>query len=140
MKQATDQLVRQDRLAQFMGMEIVELEVGRAKVRMEAKAEHCNGLGIVHGGTIFSLADFAFAAACNSHEVPTVAIHADISYVKAALPGVLVAEAKEAVDAKIGVTEVRVTNGEGQLVAIFQGVSYRKGGKGGDLGESRERK
>jgi len=58
MKQVTDQLVRQDRLAQLMGMEIVELELGRAKVRMEAKAEHCNGLGIVHGGTIFSLADF----------------------------------------------------------------------------------
>ncbi len=129
MNQATDQLVRQDRLAQHMGMELVELEVGRAKVKMEAKAEHCNGLGIVHGGTLFSLADFAFAAACNSHGVPTVAIHAAISYVKAAMPGVLVAEAKETVDAKIGTTEVRVTDGEGNLVAMFQGMSYRKGEK-----------
>ena len=51
MTPAMDELVKQDRLAQHLGMEIVELEVGRAKVKMEAKAEHCNGLGIVHGGT-----------------------------------------------------------------------------------------
>jgi acyl-CoA thioesterase len=127
MKPAMDLLVKQDRLAQHMGMEIVELEEGRAKVKMEAKAEHCNGLGIVHGGAIFSLADFAFAAACNSHGVPTVAIHASISYVKAASPGMLYAEAKEAVDAKIGTTDVRVTDGEGKLIALFQGMSYRKG-------------
>jgi acyl-CoA thioesterase len=127
MKQAMDHWVKQDRLAQHLGMELVELEVGRAKVKMEAKAEHCNGLGMVHGGTLFSLADYAFAAACNSHGVPTVAIHAAISYVKAAKLGVLVAEARETVDAKIGTTEVRVTDGEGQLIALFQGMSYRKG-------------
>ncbi len=129
MNVAPDHFVKQDRLAQNLGMEIVELVAGRAKVKMEAKPEHCNGLGMVHGGTIFSLADFAFAAACNSHGIPTVAIHAAISYVKAAMPGMLFAEAWETVDSKIGTTEVRVTDGEGNLIALFQGMSYRKGEK-----------
>jgi acyl-CoA thioesterase len=126
MKQATDHLVKQDKFAQHMGMQLVEVGPGHAKVQMEAKLEHCNGLGIVHGGTMFSLADFAFAAACNSHGVPTVGINANISYVKAAKPGLLVADAKEAVDGKIGLCEVRVTDGDGNLVAIFQGLSYKK--------------
>jgi acyl-CoA thioesterase len=126
MKQALDHMVKLDKFAQHMGMQLVEVGPGHAKVQMEAKAEHCNGLGIVHGGTMFSLADFAFAAACNSHGVPTVGINANISYVKAAKPGLLVAEAKEAVDSKIGLCQVRVTDGEGNLVAIFQGLSYKK--------------
>ena len=126
MKHATDHLVKLDKFAQHLGMELVEVGPGHAKVQMEAKPEHCNGLGIVHGGTMFSLADFAFAAACNSHGVPTVGINANISYVKAAKPGLLVAEATEAVDSKIGLCQVRVTDGDGNLVAIFQGLSYKK--------------
>lgn len=130
MQHAIDYLVKQDKLAKLLGMEVVEISKGHARVKMEALAEHCNGLGIVHGGTIFSLADFAFAAACNSHGQPTVGINATISYVKAAKPGVLFAEAREVVSAKVGVCEVRVTDGSGELVATFQGLSYRKRGAG----------
>ena len=126
MKHPMDHLIKQDRLAQLLGIEVVELAEGRARVKMIAKPEHCNGLGIVHGGTIFSLADFAFAAACNSHGLPTVGINANISYVKAAAPGLLFAEAREVVDAKVGVCEVRITDEQGGLVALFQGLSYRK--------------
>jgi acyl-CoA thioesterase len=122
----SDHLIKQDRLAQLLGMHILELAEGRAKVAMEARPEHCNGLGIVHGGALFTLADFAFAAACNSHGHPTVGINANISYVKAAKPGPLFAEATEAVNAKIGVCHVRVTDAEGTLLALFQGLSYRK--------------
>jgi len=123
----SDHLVKQDRFAQLLGIQIIEIAEGRAKVSMEAKPEHCNGLGIIHGGAIFAFADFAFAAACNSHGIPTVAINANISYVKAAKPGPLFADATEAVDAKIGVCHVRVTDGENNLIALFQGLSYRKG-------------
>jgi acyl-CoA thioesterase len=126
MRQSIDHLLKQDRLARLLGIEVVELSEGHARLKMTALPEHCNGLGIVHGGTIFSLADIAFAAACNSHGVPTVGINANISYVKAAEPGVLFAEARELVNSKVGVCEVRVTNESGELIATFQGLSYRK--------------
>jgi acyl-CoA thioesterase len=122
----SDHLIKQDRFAQLLGMELIALDHGYAKVQMTAKAEHCNGLGIVHGGTLFSLADVAFAAACNSHGMPTVGINANISYVKAAKPGVLLAEAKEVVNAKVGLCEIRITDEQGGLVAVFQGLSYQK--------------
>jgi acyl-CoA thioesterase len=122
----SDSIIRQDRLAQLLGIEIVALADGYAKVKMTAKPEHCNGLGIVHGGTLFTLADVAFAAACNSHGIPTVAINANISYVKVAHPGILYAEAREAVNSKIGLCEIRITNEVGDLLAVFQGLSYQK--------------
>ena len=122
----SDQLVRQDHFAQLLGIELVALDHGYARVKMTAKPEHCNGLGIVHGGALFTLADCAFAAACNSHGIPTVAINAHISYVKAAHPGLLFAEAREAVNSKIGLTEIRITDEKGDLLAVFQGLSYQK--------------
>ncbi len=125
MKHANDHLIKQDRFAQLLGMEVVELGRGHARVKMIAKPEHCNGLGIVHGGTIFGLGDFAFAAACNSHGRPTVGINVSISYVKAAKPGVLFAEAREIVAAKVGVCDVRITDELGDLIAVFHGLSYR---------------
>jgi acyl-CoA thioesterase len=121
-----DHLIKQDKFAAHLGMELLELSRGHAKVKMLARPEHCNGLGIVHGGTIFSLADFAFAAACNSHGHPTVGINASISYVKAASPGTLFAEARELATGKVGVCEVRITDEAGNLIATFQGLSYRK--------------
>jgi acyl-CoA thioesterase len=126
MKESLDHIIKKDRMAQLLGIHILALEEGHARVQMEARAEHCNGLGIVHGGTIFTLADFAFAAACNSHGTPTVGINANISYIKAAKPGPLFAEAHEVVNAKVGVCDVRVTDDGGQLIALFQGLSYRK--------------
>jgi acyl-CoA thioesterase len=121
-----DHIVAKDHLAKLLGIEIESLEEGRACVKMEARVEHCNGLDIVHGGTIFTLADFAFAAACNSHGVPAVGINANISYIKAAKPGMLYADAREVNDAKIGLCEVRVTDGDKNLIAMFQGLSYRR--------------
>ena len=122
----SDELIKKDRLAQLLGVEIVDLAAGRATVSLEARAEHCNGLGIVHGATLFALADIAFAAACNSHGHPTVGINANISYLKAGKPGKLIATAEEAVNSKIGLCNVRITDGEGALLALFQGLSYRK--------------
>jgi acyl-CoA thioesterase len=126
MKHSMDHLIKQDAFAKLLGIDVVELSPGHARVRMTAGPQHCNGLGIVHGGTIFSLADFAFSAACNSHGFPTVGINANMSYVKAAAPGLLFAEARELSSAKVGVCEVRVTNESGELIATFQGLTYRK--------------
>ena len=72
--------VKNDQFAQFTGLELITVEPGYAVVRMEVKPYHLNGVGSVQGGAIFTLADYAFAAACNSKGSPTLGINASISY------------------------------------------------------------
>jgi acyl-CoA thioesterase len=116
-----------DAFARLLGIEVVECGAGRANVRKAVSAGHRNGLGMVHGGAMFTLADYAFAVACNSHGYASVAINATISYLKAPKGGVLLAEAQEiAVDGKMGSCQVRVLDEDGSVVAMFQGLSYRK--------------
>ena len=82
---------------------------------------------MVHGGAVFTLADLAFAAACNSHGRVAVAIHCSISYIKAAQGDVLQAEAQEvSAGPKIGTYSIRITDGTGEIVAVFEGMAYRK--------------
>jgi acyl-CoA thioesterase len=95
---------------------------------MTVEARHLNGLDLGHGGAIFTLADYAFAAASNSHGIDAVAISITISYFKAAKAGdVLTAEAKEiAVSRKIGTYAISVFNQNGDTVAFMQGTAFRK--------------
>jgi acyl-CoA thioesterase len=95
---------------------------------MTVEKRHCNGVGTTHGGAIVTLADFAFAAACNSHGTVAVAININSSFYKATRPGdVLTAEASEDTrNPKLGSYAIRVTDGEGDLVAGFQAMAYRK--------------
>lgn len=117
----------EDKFARHIGAEILEVYPGRARARMEIQPHHRNGLGSVQGGAIFTLADFAFAAACNSHGTVAVALNVNIAFVKAVTEGVLIAEAEEiARGGKTGHYNVRVTDGHNQLVASFQGLAYRK--------------
>ncbi len=121
-------VICKDEFAKLVGIEILEHGPGRAKVKMAVTPRHCNGLGMVHGGAMFTLADYAFAAACNSHGFASVAINASINYLRAPKGAVLYAEAEEvAVDGKLGSCLVRVLDEDGGLVATFQGLSYRKG-------------
>ena len=116
-----------DRYAAHSGIELLEVGQGRATTRMAIGDEHMNGANTVHGGAIFTLADLAFAAACNSYGTVAMAINVSISYVKAATSGVLTAEAEEvACHPRLGSYTVRVRDEEGDLVAIFQGMAYRK--------------
>lgn len=103
------------------------VEAGYAKARMEIRDFHLNGANIVHGGAIFTLADFAFAAAVNSREQISVGISATMSYAKAATTGVLIAEAREvSLNHKLGIYIVDVRNDQNDLIAVFQGTAYRK--------------
>jgi acyl-CoA thioesterase len=117
-----------DKFARTVGIELLEVREGSAKARMKLRREHLNGVATGHGGAIFTLADFAFAAAVNSHGTVAVAINADVSFIKAVTEGdVLTAEAKEiALNPKLAVCAVKVTDQSGEIVASFQGTAYRK--------------
>ena len=84
-----------DEYAKHLGMELVEVTPGGAVARMEVRPCHQNMHGVVHGGAIFSVADLAFAAACNSHGTVAVALNVSISFLKPGLKGTLTATAKE---------------------------------------------
>ena len=116
-----------DRLAEYLGIELIEVSMGKAVARMEIREEHLNGIDTVHGGAIFTLADFAFAVAANSHGRVTVAINVSISFMKASTKGTLTAVANEiSLNPKIATYTVNICNDDGELIAIFQGLAYRK--------------
>jgi acyl-CoA thioesterase len=118
---------RKDLFAAFVGIELIEAGEGRARARLTISDHHRNGLGLVHGGAIFTLADLAFAAAVNSRGRAAVAIHCSISYLKAAAGDVLFAEAEEvSCGPKIAAYTIRITDASGEIIARFEGMSYRK--------------
>jgi acyl-CoA thioesterase len=112
------------------GIEIEEAREGYARIRMRLRPDMLNGHGIAHGGMIFSLADSAFAYACNSRNLRTVAAQASIVFLDAAREGeMLVAECKEqALVGRSGVYNVKVSGEGGRAIAEFQGLSRSLGG------------
>jgi acyl-CoA thioesterase len=110
-----------------VGIELLEISPGYAKARLEVEEKHLNALKTVQGGVLFTLADIAFAAAINAHGSSAVLINANMSFVKTATKGTLIAEAKEtSINPKIATYNVNITDDEGDIVAIFQGMGYRK--------------
>jgi acyl-CoA thioesterase len=124
------QTLRNDRFAAHCGIELLSISTGQARARMPLRPDHLNGLGSVQGGAIFTLADFAFAAASNSHGPVAVAINVSINFMKAAQTGTLWAEAREISRSfKLGSYIVEVKDDAGDIVALFQGLAYRKSEK-----------
>ncbi len=118
---------KNDKFGAHVGIELLEVSAGSAKVKMGIKDYHLNSHKTVHGGAIFTLADLAFAVASNSHGTIAASINANISYIKAATTGTLIAEAKEvAINPKLATYTIHVTDDAGDIVAIFQGMVYRK--------------
>ncbi len=121
------EFLKNDRFAAFLGIELLEAVDGMAKAKLEIKEEHLNTISIAHGGAIFSLADYTFAAASNSHGNIAVAINASISFIKAAGKGTLIAEAFEVSrNHKLATYNINITNSAKELIASFQGMVYRK--------------
>jgi acyl-CoA thioesterase len=124
------QTLRNDRFAAHCGIELLSISTGQARARMPLRPDHLNGLGSVQGGAIFTLADFTFAAASNSHGPVAVAINVSINFMKAAQTGTLWAEAREISRSfKLGSYIVEVKDDAGDIVALFQGLAYRKSEK-----------
>ncbi len=128
---ARDAMWTKDNASQALGMEILAVGPGRASLRMKVRADMCNGVHTCHGGMIFSLADSAFAFACNSHNRITVANNCTIAFLAAAREGdVLTAEAVEHHRGKrSGVTDVTVTDQAGRTIAVFRGHSSQINGE-----------
>jgi acyl-CoA thioesterase len=118
---------RRDLFAEFVGIELLDAEGGRAKAKLRLKEHHRNSIGLIQGGAIFTLADLAFAAAVHSRGQIAVAIHCSISYLKAAKGDLLQAEAAEvSCGPKIAVYTVRITDTSGEVISLFEGMAYRK--------------
>jgi acyl-CoA thioesterase len=120
-------MYERDAASQGLGMIVEEVTPGCAKVSMQVRSDMINGHALCHGGTIFTLADTAFAFACNSHNANTVASGARIEYLAPAQLGDrLVATASEvSLRGKTGVYDVVVTNEAGDQLALFRGNSFR---------------
>ena len=117
----------QDLFAKHVGIELIEVEPGYAKTKMVIAPHHFNGAKTVHGGAIFTLADFAFAVASNSRGNLAMGINTSVSFVKAVTGGNLYAEAREqSLNPKLASYTVHITNDDNEMVAIFQGMVYRK--------------
>ena len=119
-----------DEFARLNGIAIVEVREGYACTRVTLEPRHLNAGGGVQGGVLFTLADLAFAVATNSHGTLTVTTTANITFVRSAGVGAVVtAEAHEVVDhRRLPFCEVRITDDEGQLLAVFTASGYRKEG------------
>ncbi|MDZ4078451.1 hydroxyphenylacetyl-CoA thioesterase PaaI [Hydrocarboniphaga sp.] len=120
-------MMERDAASNHLGMQISKAAAGQATVTMKVKPEMLNGHLTCHGGFIFSLADSAFAFACNSRNEATVAAGCSIDYLRPAMAGqLLTAVAQErALPGRTGVYDVTVTNDAGELVALFRGRSHR---------------
>jgi acyl-CoA thioesterase len=120
-----------DVASRALGIELQATERGYAKMRMRVRAEMLNGHKICHGGYVFTLADSAFAFACNSYNHITVAAGASIEFLAPAyLDEVLTAEAREQnLAGRTGFYDVTVTNQRGEKIALFRGRSQRVKGE-----------
>ncbi len=118
-----------DTFAKLLGIEVLEAKDGRSRVRMELTEHTANAVGNAHGGVLFSLADVAFASACNSEGILSVAIEFSIQYL-APHPsaGVLFARGEKSGETrKLGFYRLEVTAEDGTVVAQGQAVAYKVG-------------
>jgi len=130
-QQVIDHMMQNDFFSQWLGVEVLEIKEGYSKVRMTIRKEMVNGFGIIHGGIPFSLADTAFAFACNNRNNLSVALDVTISFTKAVhIDDILTAEAKEVHNGRsTGVYLITVINQRNEQVALFKGTCFRTGKK-----------
>jgi acyl-CoA thioesterase len=126
-----NKMMEKDLFSQWLGIRVLEIKVGYSRIQMEIREEMMNGLGVVHGGICFSMADSAFAFACNNRNNLSVALDTSINFTKATQPGdVITAEAKEIHNGRsTGLYIITVTNQHNEQVALFKGTCFRTGRK-----------
>lgn len=126
-KEVVEHMMVHDLFSQWLGIEVLDVKDGYSKIKMTVRKEMINGFGIVHGGIAFSLADSAFAFACNNRNNLSVALDTSINFTKPVHVGdVLIAEAKELHNGKsTGLYHITITNQRDHVVALFKGTCFR---------------
>ena len=128
-EKVVDHMLQQDAFSQWLGIELLEIREGYSRIRMTIRKEMVNGFGIAHGGIAFSLADSAFAFACNNRNNLSVALDTNISFTRAVQIGdTLTAEATEIhYGRSTGVYSIGIFNQRNEQVALFKGTCFRTG-------------
>ena len=128
-KDVVSHMMKNDLFSQWLGIEIVEIKEGYSRIQMSLRKEMINGFDVIHGGIAFSLADSAFAFACNNRNNLSLALDTNISFTKTTRPGdTLTAEAKELHNGRsTGLYLITVTNQNNEQVALFKGTCFRTG-------------
>ena len=126
-QQVVTHMMQHDQFSQWLGIEVLEIKEGYSKIKMTIRAEMVNGFGIIHGGVTFSLADSAFAFACNNRNQLSVALDTSINFIKPVHVGdELTAEATEVHNGKsTGLYQINIVNQNDHLVAVFKGMCFR---------------
>jgi acyl-CoA thioesterase len=126
-KKVVSHMMEKDLFSQWLGIDVLEIKEGYSKIKMTVRKEMINGFGIVHGGIAFSLADSAFAFACNNRNVLSVALDTAINFIKPIhVDDILTAETKEIHNGKsTGLYHITITNQKEHVVAVFKGTCYR---------------
>lgn len=126
-----DAMLRDDHASRMLGMQHIDIGPGRATLSMVVRRDMLNGHAICHGGLVTTLADSAFAFACNAYNELTVASGFDVNLLAASREGdVLTATAREvSKSGRTGVYDITVSNQRGEPVAAFRGRSYTMKGK-----------
>jgi acyl-CoA thioesterase len=126
-EQVVDHMMKHDLFSQWLGIEVLAVSQGYSKIKMRVREEMINGFGVVHGGIAFSLADSAFAFACNNRNNLSMALDTSINFTRVVNVGdILTAETKEFHNGKsTGLYHITITNQENAAVASFKGTCFR---------------
>lgn len=126
-----NKMLADDEFSRWMGIELLDIKPGYARLKMPVRNEMTNGFKVSHGGIIFSLADSALAFASNSYGSVALALENNISFIKKVMPGdVLTATTDElSLGKRIAVYDIAITNQKEQEVARFRGTVFRTGEK-----------
>lgn len=128
-QEVVQHMMEKDQFSQWLGITVLDIKEGYSKIQMTVRTEMVNGFGIAHGGIAFSLADSAFAFACNNRNNLSVALDTSINFTKAVNVGdTLTAEAKEMHNGRsTGLYLITITNQKEETVAHFKGTCFRIG-------------
>ena len=128
-KQVVDHMMLHDKFSNWLGIQVLDIKEGYSKIKMTLRDEMVNGFGIAHGGIVFSLADSAFAFACNNRNNLSVALDTSINFTKVVNVGdTLIAEAIEIHNGRsTGLYLISIFNQNNEQVAHFKGNCFRTG-------------
>lgn len=128
-RDVVDQMMQDDAFSRWLNIQLLEVRAGYSRLQMELRPDMCNGLGTIHGGALFSLADSAFAFACNNRNNRSVALDTAMNFTKPGKAGdTVTAEAQELHNGRsTGLYLITLFNGAGEQMALFKGTCFRTG-------------